>query len=133
MGKNNNKKKKKSRKGGLKDDTNTNVLEGISNIDISDESPTGKNMEISDEELFREPPPKEDCPICLLPIPFANGFCNICSAYQACCGKTLCMGCNVAAEEGAIKGDLKHLCDFVGHQYLFQMRILFRDAGNALN
>jgi len=114
MGKNNNKnkKKKKSRKGGLKDDTNTNVLEGISNIDVSDESPTGKNMEISDEELFKEPPAKEDCPICLLPIPFANGFCNVYTAYQACCGQTLCMGCNLAALEGAFKGDLKHLCAF---------------------
>ena len=117
-GKNNNKnkKKKKSRKGGLKDDTK--LLEGISNIDISDESGSGasdnnnKCMEISDEELFKEPPPKEDCPICLLPIPFASGFCNVNTAYQACCGKTLCMGCNVAAGEGAFKGDLKHLCAF---------------------
>ena len=114
--KNNNKKKKKSRKGELKDDTN--LLEGISNIDISDESGRGANdnnnkcMEISDDELFKEPPPKEDCPICLLPIPFANGFCNVDSAYQACCGKSLCMGCNFAAVEGAFKGELKHLCAF---------------------
>ena len=114
--KNNNKKKKKSRKGELKNDTN--LLEGISNIDISDESGRGANdnnnkcMEISDDELFKEPPHKEDCPICLLPIPFANGFCNVDSAYQACCGKSLCMGCNFAAVEGAFKGELKHLCAF---------------------
>ena len=24
---------------------------------------------ISDDELFKQPPPKEDCPICLLPLP----------------------------------------------------------------
>lgn len=120
MGKNNNKnkKKKKSRKGEVKGEGST-LLEGISNIDLSDKSPAGcgnendnKCMEISDDELFKEPPPKEDCPICLLPIPFANGFCNVYTAYQACCGKTLCMGCNVAAGEGALRGDLKDLCAF---------------------
>ena len=113
MGKNNNKnkKKKKSRKGELKDDAN--LLEGISNIDISDASDNiNKCMEISDEELFKEPPPKEDCPICLLPIPFANGLCDIYTAYQACCGQTLCMGCNLATVEGAFKGELKHVCAF---------------------
>ena len=27
---------------------------------------------ISDDELFKQPPPKEDCPICLLPLPFLH-------------------------------------------------------------
>ena len=27
---------------------------------------------ISDDELFKQPPPKEDCPICLLPLPFLD-------------------------------------------------------------
>ena len=30
-------------------------------------------MAISDDKLFQDPPPKEDCPICTLPMPFASG------------------------------------------------------------
>ena len=47
---------------------------------------------ISDEELFKQPPPNEDCPICLLCLPtLASG-----STYYACCGKIICSGCNYA-------------------------------------
>jgi len=43
---------------------------------------------ISDEELFKQPPPKEDCPICFVRLPsFHNGI------YQTCCGKVICSGC----------------------------------------
>ena len=48
--------------------------------------------EIRDEELFKQPPPEEDCPICLLRLPlFASG-----SVYMACCGKIICNGCDCA-------------------------------------
>ena len=44
---------------------------------------------ISDDELFKPPPPNEDCPICLLCLPtLASG-----SMYYACCGKIICSGC----------------------------------------
>jgi len=42
---------------------------------------------ISDEELFKPPPPKEDCPICLLLMPSMG------TIYMACCGKVICSGC----------------------------------------
>ena len=43
----------------------------------------------TDDDLFRESPPGEECPICMLPLPR-----NISeTSYQACCGKTLCVGC----------------------------------------
>ena len=45
--------------------------------------------ELFDEALFREPPPREECHICFLPLPL-NGAQVI---YQSCCGKTLCHGC----------------------------------------
>jgi len=48
--------------------------------------------ELHDEALFREPPPKEDCPICFLPLPRQNQ-----TSYQTCCGKNLCCGCVYAA------------------------------------
>ena len=42
-----------------------------------------------DEELFKQPPPKEDCPICLIQIPSMQSG----SRYQICCGKVICSGC----------------------------------------
>jgi len=45
-----------------------------------------------DEKLFKQPPPKEDCPICFLRMPsLATG-----SRYMSCCGKKLCSGCTLA-------------------------------------
>ena len=47
---------------------------------------------ISDDDLFKQPPPKEDCPICLLCLPtLASG-----STYYECCGKIICCGCDCA-------------------------------------
>ena len=42
-----------------------------------------------EEELFKDPPEREDCPICMLPLPIDPRH----SMFQACCGKTLCLGC----------------------------------------
>ena len=48
--------------------------------------------EIRDEELFKQPPPKEDCSICLLCLPTLESG----TAYYACCGKMICSGCGFA-------------------------------------
>ena len=74
--------------------------------------------ELRDEALFKDPPPKEECPICFLPMP-ANIFAcaslppatrssvpilNLAKAnkevakldlyqYYQCCGKRICKGC----------------------------------------
>ena len=45
--------------------------------------------EISDEDLFKQPPPREDCPICFLLLPTIRSG----RRYQSCCGKTICSGC----------------------------------------
>ena len=49
-----------------------------------------KEVIIDDETLFNgDPPPKEECPICLLPF-----RCAVSQAkYQECCGKLICTGC----------------------------------------
>ena len=60
--------------------------------------------ELHDEKLFKQPPPKDDCPICLLRIPYHNTACR----YQSCCGKMICCGCVYA---GAMTGEEK-LCPF---------------------
>ena len=45
--------------------------------------------ELYDERLFKQPPLKKDCPICMLPLPSMNTG----SKYYSCCGKTVCSGC----------------------------------------
>ena len=50
--------------------------------------------ELHDEKLFKQPPPKEDCPICFQLLPtFSVGW-----KYQSCCGKVIfiCSGCAYA-------------------------------------
>ena len=74
--------------------------------------------ELRDEALFKEPPPKEDCPICFLPMPdkliscvtlppatmysvpiYDYAIANqelakmVMEEYYTCCGKTICRGC----------------------------------------
>lgn len=47
---------------------------------------------ILEEKLFRDPPPREECPICFLELPFEDDQ----TTYQSCCGKLLCLGCTLA-------------------------------------
>ena len=74
--------------------------------------------ELRDEALFKDPPPKEDCPICFLPMPIKLICCmslppatassvptydfaisneelakKSTEAYFPCCGKSICEGC----------------------------------------
>jgi TPR repeat protein len=61
--------------------------------------------ELHDKKLFKLPPPKEDCPICMLPLPtLYTGY-----KYRSCCGKIICSGCiyAVAKRDGGVS-----LCPF---------------------
>mmetsp|Transcript_34174 Transcript_34174/g.62919 ORF Transcript_34174/g.62919 Transcript_34174/m.62919 type:complete len:300 (+) Transcript_34174:248-1147(+) len=60
--------------------------------------------ELFDEALFQEPPPKDDCPICFLPLWFGTEN----RIYQPCCGKVLCNGC-VYAVEAEINNSLRNI------------------------
>jgi len=45
-----------------------------------------------DEKLFKQPRPREDCPICFIRLPtLRTGY-----RYQTCCGKVICSGCYYA-------------------------------------
>ena len=57
-----------------------------------------------DKDLFKQPPPREECPICFLPPPLNN----ILLSYKSCCGKILCMGC---VYHDNIEMD-RHICPF---------------------
>jgi len=59
----------------------------------------------SDEDLFRQPPPKEDCPICFIRMPsLVSGY-----VYRSCCGKLICRGC-IYANSKLHEDDLCPFC-----------------------
>ena len=85
--------------------------------------------ELRDEALFKDPPPKEDCPICFLPMPITIISCaslppaTITSVpiydyaeaneelaimgtaeYYPCCGKSICGGCMHSFRESGKNG-----------------------------
>jgi len=60
--------------------------------------------EIFDENLFKQPPPPEDCPICFLALPLDPFQSN----FSTCCGKPICNGCVCAIVS---EGDVG-LCPF---------------------
>ena len=63
--------------------------------------------ELHDEELFKEHPPPEDCPICFLPLPIDSGQIT----FQSCCGKLICDGCLYEMDEARGRGK-NNLCAF---------------------
>jgi len=55
--------------------------------------------ELHDEKLFKQPPPEEDCPICMIRLPsLITG-----QMYMACCGKVICRGCIHAVQSRVAK------------------------------
>ena len=64
-----------------------------------------REAELHDEALFKQPPQKEDCPICVLPLPPLHTG----SKYRGCCGKNICTGCIYAV---AIRDGGVNLCPF---------------------
>ena len=48
--------------------------------------------ELYDEVLFQDPRPRDECPICMLPLPLDARK----SMFKACCGKLICDGCIVS-------------------------------------
>ena len=64
--------------------------------------------EIHDEALFKEHPPMEECPICLLPLSVDTGQ----TVFKSCCGKLICDGCIFAMQEEARGRGKIDLCAF---------------------
>ena len=62
--------------------------------------------ELYDEKLFEQPPPREECPICMLPLPLDAYH----VVYKSCCGKDICDGCIYAMSETGDKN--MKLCPF---------------------
>ena len=90
--------------------------------------------ELHDEELFKEHPPREDCPICFQPLPLFGKQ----AAFHSCCGKIICVGCMYAMkEESRGRGKIESLCAFCrtpapspDEEIIKQIKKLM-EAGNA--
>lgn len=70
-----------------KEATNSDDEEGNNNIECA--ATTGK-AEKSEPGLWDNPPPGEDCDICMLVLPYDPRL----NYYQYCCGKNVCGGCH---------------------------------------
>ena len=66
--------------------------------------------ELHEELLFREPPLREECPICMLPLPLYDNHTGM--NFYSCCGKNICIGCIDVMVSGA-----KDLCAFCRTPY----------------
>ena len=64
-----------------------------------------RDDELHDIELFKQPPPPEDCLICMLLLP--SLFTG--SKYNSCCGKRICSGCIYAV---ALSDENEQKCPF---------------------
>jgi len=73
-------------------------------------SGTTTNDNEDDKLLFQDPPPKEDCQICMQPMPYSSGACGVGKTYMACCGKEICSGCSEAENDEIEKGNIKAWC-----------------------
>ena len=65
--------------------------------------------ELYDEELYKDSPPPEDCPICFLPLPLSDEHTSG-MTFHPCCGKRICNGCIYAMRETGCKN--MKLCPF---------------------
>jgi len=63
--------------------------------------------ELHDEQLFKQPPPNEDCPICMVRLPSLTSGCT----YNECCGKMICSGCEHAFQSRITKEE-HDVCPF---------------------
>ena len=58
-------------------------------------------------DLYAEPPPKEECPICMLPYSWNS----LHQVYASCCGNQICRSCLYFADKNP-KSTLAHNCAF---------------------
>jgi len=66
--------------------------------------------ELHDEKLFEQPPPMDDCSICMVRLPSVESG----RVYMSCCGKILCTGCIYAVQSRAFKARKRedNICPF---------------------
>jgi len=95
------------------DGSNNVTTEGSDGADVDSVFGSIAKVSISeDDKLFQDPPPKKDCSICMLPIPYSTALCGVITLYMPCCGKVLCGGCGIASVEEMKNGNMKRWCAY---------------------
>jgi TPR repeat protein len=79
----------------------------VAHLPVHEQACKDRVAELFDENLFKQPLPNEDCPICCLRLPI-EGVQNV---HQTCCGKIICNGC-VFAQVDAAADTEKFKCVF---------------------
>ena len=91
--------------------------------------------ELYDKKFFKEPsPPREECPICMLPLPLYANHTGV--TFKPCCGKSICLGCvDTMMRSGGINTNLCAFCrtprSRSDEEEVNRVKKLV-DAGNAL-
>ena len=93
--------------------------------------------ELHEEALFKDHPPRKDCPICMIPMP-VNG--DATDVFKSCCGNFICIGCSHAMRMEAkkkgktFKEDLCPYCntpEFSSDKELIKRMNIHMERGNA--
>ena len=89
--------------------------------------------ELCDEKLFKEVEP-EDCPLCMLPIPYESGT----ATFKSCCGKIICNGCIHAMVMSEGEGQSCAFCRTppvmsTDDEIERAKKLMYKDNGEAFN
>ena len=75
-------------------DTVTKLNDQLETVKLSDQdeadATVGDTKTKEDPDLWKPPPPTEECPVCMVPLPLKPDK----AMYWACCGKRLCKACS---------------------------------------
>ena len=88
----------------------------------------------SDQDLFKDPPPKEECQICFCLMECSSKLNGIdLRFYLPCCGNMMCDGCYHEIMEGISMGTLKRKCVFCRNLFPIsttEMKVRYKERAN---
>ena len=107
---------------------NNGIVSSLESMSMND----NKMISPSDEDLFKLPPRREDCPICFLRMPSMWTGHN----YRICCGKFICCGCIYA--DAIINGSLCPFCRTPAPKtdeeaIEFELKLIEKDDAHAIH
>ena len=88
----------------------------------------------SDKDLYKDPPPKEECPICFHQMESSRNFSGIdLRFYLPCCGKMMCDGCYHEIMHEISIGSLKRKCVLCRNPFPIstpEMKVRYKERAN---
>ena len=88
----------------------------------------------SDKDLFKDPPPKEECPICFCLMQIVSDYNGVDRRiYLPCCGKMICDGCFHEIMDEINMGTLKRKCVLCRNPFpisIPEMTVRYKERAN---